>query len=71
MAVIDIASLAAIRQPVLLVFVGDHRQTMEDCRKDEQLQSTARNSSNGLWAHGHSIELVICRQVLVLIQLWS
>jgi len=33
----EIASLAAIRQPALLVFVGDHRQTPGGLSKDEQL----------------------------------
>ena len=52
----EIASLAAIQQPALIVFVGDHRQTLEDYLKVELQQPTGRNFSSGHLAKERSIE---------------
>ena len=41
----EIASLAAIQQPALIAFVGDHRQTLGDHRKVERQQLTGKNCS--------------------------
>ena len=43
----EIASLAAIQQPALIVFVGDHRQTPGGLSKVELQQPTGKSHSSG------------------------
>ena len=47
----EIASLAAIQQPALIVFVGDHRQILEDYRRVERQQLTGKNCPKGHLAY--------------------
>ena len=42
----EIAALAAIQQPALIVFIEDHRQTLAASPKAERQQPTGRNCSS-------------------------
>ena len=55
----EIAALAAIQQPALIVFVGDHRQTLEASPKEGRRQPTGRNCSTDLLDSERSVAQVI------------
>ena len=48
----EIAALAAIQQPALLVFVGDHRQTPGGLSKRRAQQQTDKSFSTVPWDYG-------------------
>ena len=54
----EIAALAAIQQPMLTVFIGDHRQTPGGYPKAEQRLSIDVNCCNGRWGFEHLISPV-------------